>query len=244
MVRVIFEHCDNYKEAEESIYQWNYGEKLEIHGLSLPAAVEIHFSFTGRKGDATRRIGITKDRVTTVAIPEEMLEQPEDIKAYVYVSNKEMGRTEKIIKIPMIARPKPEAWDKPEDAEVFRDAIDAVNGSADRAESAETSAEAWAHGHAAHPDRDEDNARFYARQVRDMIQEIPGEVEGAKKDIDAYTTEKKAELKGDTGDVSFASFAVVPPKLYMFNNPNKTHIEFTREGSRLFYRPHFPEREM
>ena len=243
MVRAIFTEGENYKETEK-IYRWNYGEKLEICGLYLPPAVEIHFTFKGKKGDAIRRIGTTVDKITTVYIPEEALEQQEDIKAYVYVSSKEEGRTEKVIKIPMIDRARPEAWERPEDKEMFLEAITAVNDSADRAEAAETSAEAWAHGNTVHPDRDEDNAKYYAAQARDALREILGEVESAKEEIDNYVAEKESELKGETGDVSFASFAVVPPKLYMFNNPSKTHIEFTREGSKLYYRLRFPEREL
>ena len=83
---------------------------------------------------------------------------------------------------------------------------------------------------------------YYAGRARDAAAGIPGQVEDAKREIDRYVAGKEAGLKGDTGDVSFASFAVVPPALYMFNDRDKTHIDFSREGSKLFYRPYFPER--
>lgn len=235
MVRAIFTEGENYKETEK-IYRWNYGEKLEICGLSLPPAVEIHFTYKGKKGDAIRRIGTTVDKITTVYIPEEALEQQEDIKAYVYLSSKEEGRTEKVIKIPMIDRARPEAWERPEDKEMFLEAIVAVNHSADRAEAAEESAEAWAHGNTAHPDRDEDNAKYYAAQARDALREIPGEVKDAKADIDAYVTEKRQELKGETGNVYFAAFKVVGGRLVMYSDPAIDRVRFTRKGSRLAYR--------
>lgn len=238
MVRAIFTEGENYKETEK-IYRWNYGEKLEICGLSLPPAVEIHFTYKGQKGDAIRRIGTTVDKITTVYIPEEALEQQEDIKAYVYLSSKEEGRTEKVIKIPMIDRARPEAWERPEDKEMFLEAIAAVNESADRAEAAEESAEAWVHGHAEHPDRDEDNAKYYAAQARDALREIPGEVKDAKADIDAYVTEKRQELKGETGNVYFAAFKVVGGRLVMYSDPAIDRVRFTRNGSRLAYRLEF-----
>lgn len=67
--------------------------------------------------------------------------------------------------MPITARQKPEAFDAPEDAQLFREAIEAVNAAADRAEDAEKSSEAWAHGHEKYPDRDEDNAKYYADQA-------------------------------------------------------------------------------
>lgn len=75
-------------------------------------------------------------------IPESMLENEEplgnyDIFAFIYLTDDTSGQTEYKICMPVKARPKPEAFDKPEDGEIFREAIKAVNDAADRAESAE-----------------------------------------------------------------------------------------------------------
>lgn len=69
--------------------------------------------------------------------------------------------------MPITARQKPEAFDAPEDAQLFREAIEMVNAAADRTEDAEKSSEAWAHGHKEYPDRDEDNAAYYANLAHD-----------------------------------------------------------------------------
>lgn len=92
---------------------------------------------------------MTKDGVTDVTIPDSMLDNHDSIRdyyiyAFVYLRDDTSGETVRKIKIPVTARPKPEAWDKPEDAELFRDAIAVVNASADRAEGAVASAEALA----------------------------------------------------------------------------------------------------
>ena len=132
---------ENYKRVT-GLWQWDYGQVLRIQGLNLPKAVEIHFSLQESGGEAKKRVGFTKDGVTDVVIPEPMLENEEatdDYNAYafVYLTDDTSGQTEYKICMPVKARPKPEAFDKPEDGEIFREAIKAVNNAADRAESAE-----------------------------------------------------------------------------------------------------------
>ena len=147
--------------------QYDYGAVLRIQGLNLPPAVEIHFCLQETGGEAPRRIGITKDGVTDVIIPDSMLENGDtsrdyDIYAWIYLRDETSGETVKKIIMRVNSRSKPEAYEKPEDAELFREAIAAVNEASERAENAEKSAEAWVHGHEDYPERDEDNARYYA----------------------------------------------------------------------------------
>ena len=137
------------------------------------------------------------------------------------------------------SRSKPEAFDRPEDAELFREAIAAVNEASERAETAEKSAESWAHGHEDYPERDEDNAAYYAGVAKDALEEIPGEVEDAKKAIDVYVKEKESQLKGETGNVYFAAFKVVNGRLIMYSDPEIDKVRFVRIGSRLMYRLNF-----
>ena len=126
------------------IWQWNYGQILQLHGLDLPKATEVHFSHSNIVGDALIRIGTTTDKITEVAIPETFLEHYGTVTAYVYCSTVEHGQTEYKTYFKIEARAKPEAWDKPEDAEIFHEAIEAVNESADRAETAAGNAAASA----------------------------------------------------------------------------------------------------
>lgn len=132
---------ENYKRVT-GLWQWDYGQVLRIQGLNLPKAVEIHFSLQDSGGQSVTRIGMTKDGVTDVVIPDSLLENEEavgsyDIYAFIYLTDDTSGQTEYKICMPVKARPKPEAFDKPEDEEIFQEAITAVRESADRAESAE-----------------------------------------------------------------------------------------------------------
>lgn len=95
-------------------WQYDYGQILRIQGLNLPKAVEIHFSLEETGGTSVTRIGTTKDSVTDVPIPDSMLENEEsdqnyNVYAFVFLTTRNSGSTECRIKIPVKARPKPEA---------------------------------------------------------------------------------------------------------------------------------------
>lgn len=96
--------------------------------------------------------------------------------------------------------------------------------------------ESWAHGHAEYPDRQKDNAAYYAEQARNAVEEVPGRVKKGKQQIDDYVREKETQLKGETGNVYFAGFAVVKGRLKMYSDPTVDKVRFRREGSRLKYR--------
>lgn len=123
------------------LWQYDYGQILRIQDLRLPTAVEIHFSLTEKGGSSITRVGTTKDGVTDVVIPDSLLENDDAsqdywIYAFVYLTDDNSGSTEYKIEMKVKSRPRPEAIDRPEDQELFREAIAAVNEAADRAENA------------------------------------------------------------------------------------------------------------
>lgn len=131
---------DDISYADEA-YQWNYGQILRIQGGNLPKVVEVHFSLEETSGTSVTRIGTTVDGVTEVPIPDSHLEnnncsQDYTIYAYIYLEDGTAGRTEYEIAIPVKARTKPEVPGTPEEPELFRETVKAVNDAADRAEQA------------------------------------------------------------------------------------------------------------
>ena len=145
MITAVFTDNSDYARAT-GLWQWDYGQRLRIEGLKLPTAVEIHFALTEFAGDAIPRVGTTKDGVTEVVIPDSLLEHQAagatyEIYAWIYLADKTSGETIKRISMQVKCRPRPEAFDAPEDAELFHEAIEAVNASADRAETAREGAE-------------------------------------------------------------------------------------------------------
>lgn len=176
------------------LWQYDYGQVLRIQGLDLPKAAEIHFSLDQKSGESIARIGTTKDGVTDAPIPDSVLEyntsQNYNIYAFIFLSDTNSGNTEYRITIPVKARPKPEVPGDPEEPELFREAIEAVNQAADQSEEARNQAEAWAHGRDDYPEQAKDNAKYYAFQATKSAEDA----EQAKTD-----TEKLAESIKKTG---------------------------------------------
>lgn len=135
MVIVAFKPGEKEISKYEELDQYDYGQTLRIQGLNLPQAVEIHFALQKTGGTSKTRIGITKDGVTDVPIPDSMLEnedttQDYSIYAFIYLTDETSGQTEYRITMRVKARPKPEALggqDEPTLAEIMK----AVNQIAD-----------------------------------------------------------------------------------------------------------------
>ena len=133
IVTAIFKDSTHTKVSD--VWQWDYGQILRIQGLDLPTAVEVDFAVSGVSESITR-IGTTKDGVTDVVIPDSLIETGKNLVAYVYLRDSESGNTEYQIDIVVSKRAKPEAYNTPDDPELFGKAIEAVNKAADRAEKA------------------------------------------------------------------------------------------------------------
>lgn len=229
-------------EINEELWQWDYGQKIQITGLDLPEIFEVHFSW---KDLETAKVvtGSTIDGVSTVDIPNAALQQKRMVTAYIYISDPEEGETVNTIYMLVNSRKAPEGFEIPEDIDLFHHTLAAVAEYQRRAEEAQNQSEAkveeaesWAHGHEKYPERSEDNAKFYAKKAEDEAKKIPGRVEEGKKDIDNYVHQKETELKGETGNVYFAAFRVVAGRLKMYSDPTVDKVHFRRVGSRLKYR--------
>lgn len=131
-----------------SVWQYDYGQILQITGAELPPAVEVQFSLNEKSGETITRVATTTDGVTEVQIPNELLKRDGCkgdyfIYAYIFVSDEKSGNTKYKIAIAVKKRPKPEKpTDEPEQEEnLFHATVVAVNAAADRAEKAVSDAE-------------------------------------------------------------------------------------------------------
>ena len=155
--------------------QWNYGEVLRIQGLNLPKSVEIHFSLEETAGQAIPRIGTTKDGVTDVVIPDSLLENEGELQDYfvyvwIYLTDATSGRTEHSLSIKVKARSKPEIPGGDDNADPFREAIKAVNESAERAETAEQKAAE----HAEQTKLDAQKTTADRQEVEKLVESVSG----------------------------------------------------------------------
>ena len=92
--------------------QWDYGQTLEIHGLTLPTTFQVHFA-SKRVTQAVVRLGTTTNGVGSVVIPDTMLEQDTDLRAWIYIVGDGTGETIKLIQLPLQTRLKPENYIDP-----------------------------------------------------------------------------------------------------------------------------------
>lgn len=174
--------------ADKTLYQWNYGQILRIVDADLPMVVEVGFSTTEKSGNSDVRVGSTNNGVTTVAIPNKLFEEERStdysIYAFVYVTDENSGTTVHEIVIPVKARAKQgdPSEDPSIDPSIFKDAINSVNASAERAEIAEKTAKEAA-----------DKAKEYAESAG----KSKGDVEKARDSaISAIGIEKESALRG------------------------------------------------
>lgn len=172
MVTVVFNPGDTSASKYSALSQYDYGQVLRIQGLNLPAAVEIDFALQPNGGTSVPRIGITKDGVTDVVIPDSMLENNDSTKdysiyAFVFLTDATSGQTEYRITLRVTARPKPEVPGGGDNPDIFHEAVQAVREAAEQAAESEKQAEGWAHGREDLPERAEDNARYYAGQAQE-----------------------------------------------------------------------------
>lgn len=112
IVTAVFQDGEQY--CRSRVWQYDHGQILRIQGLALPPAVEIHFSLTDAGGESITRVGITKDNVTDVIIPDSLLENDNvaenyNIYAYIYLTDPGSGETEYKITISVKTRPRPES---------------------------------------------------------------------------------------------------------------------------------------
>ena len=184
MITAVFTDNDDYAHAY-GLWQWDYGQQLRIEGLHLPTAVEIHFALQETGGEAITRVGVTKDGVTTVTIPDSMLEgagavRDYQVYAWVYLSDRTFGETTKQIMMKVKARSKPKAFDAPGDGEIFHEAIEAVNDAAKRAEEAGDKAVSAA-----------DEAKAAATQTAEHLQATEGLAEQVETNADTVAQDKQ-----------------------------------------------------
>lgn len=88
------------------MWQWDYGQTLEIEAENLPSLIEVHFACR-EMTEAVVHTCSAVNGVATVAIPDRCLEQTSDITAWVYEIDGTAGRTIYSVTIPITARTRP-----------------------------------------------------------------------------------------------------------------------------------------
>ena len=140
--------------ATSPLWQYDYGQILQIDGLDLPQAFEVHFSNSRKSGETVTQIG-TDSQVT---IPDMYLTSGADIYAFIFLHDgTDDGETEYVIKIPVRERPEPSDIEPtPEQQDAITEAIAALNVAVTQTDQDVISADASATAAAQSADEAED----------------------------------------------------------------------------------------
>ena len=189
------------RDAERhGLIQYNYGQILRIHGLDLPPAVEIQFSYREKGGTTENRIGTTKDGVTEVQIPDAMLKnngttQDYAIWVFIYVTDETSGNTVYRIKLYVDSRPAPgEVGEDPDEPHLLDEAVNAVNAAAERAETAESNAQKYAADAKKESSEALESAKS-SKTDRKTVEKIKTEFDRESKSVLKIATDAKTEAE-------------------------------------------------
>lgn len=118
----VFGNCN--KAVTNALWQYDYGQVLQIRGVELPETFEVHLCNRGNNATITQ-IGQNYQ----VSIPDEFLTNPTWIDAYIFLhSGLDDGETVYSISIPVSVRPMPtDDEPTPEEQSAITQAIAALN---------------------------------------------------------------------------------------------------------------------
>lgn len=117
MLRVCFNCYGNY--TTDSVYQWDLNHILQIVGLTVNNAPTIHF--TNKKRDTAIVVQSEMvDGVISAPVPNELLQEPYNVIAYVHIYEDNHAKTIETVNIPVKPRAKPDDYQ-------FTDNVDVMN---------------------------------------------------------------------------------------------------------------------
>ena len=140
-IKVSF-NAGDHTAAIGGLYQWDYGQVLEIECLELGTELmEVHFACPGMSEAIVRSCQFV-DGIGTVNIPDQCLEQTGNITAWIYSISATQGHTLKTITMPITGRIRPSALRDvpPEYINKYSEAIQEINEAVNAIEHGEVTA--------------------------------------------------------------------------------------------------------
>ena len=164
------------------LYQWDYGQTLEIESPDFSTVVEVHFACPEMREAIVHACSVTNG-VATVMIPDRCLEQSNTITAWVYEIKGTTGATTKVVYIPVVARTRPpRTHEIPEEvSDRYTELISEVNEAVDKITSGEVVVANAAHATSADRALQADNASSAATAVSANFATRAGEAVGYQK---------------------------------------------------------------
>ena len=116
MLRVCFNCYGNY--TTDTVYQWDQNHVLHIIGLNLDYAPTVHFC-NKKSTEAIVVQSKKEDDAIIVDVPNELLQEPYNIMAYIHTYDENHAKTIELINIPLVKRVKPSEYQFTENVEIM-----------------------------------------------------------------------------------------------------------------------------
>lgn len=180
MLKAVFSRFGEEIELTDELWQYDFGQKIEVTGIELPDVCEVHFQYDNLTETKTVT-GYKQEDALIIDIPNEALTSRGIIKLYIYLVSSEEGRTVNVAIMHVNRRMKPEGFEVPEDIDLFHHTLLAANEYMQQTKSAKKSAETAA-------DQAE-SARKSAETSADEAKTAKENAETAVKNAEAFKTE-------------------------------------------------------
>lgn len=131
-MKVLFENVEDDFIRRSGLTQWDYGQELEVFGISDIKNAELHYCLEGDEEAEIVPASIIGEKITA-PIPDELLKKGRNICAYLYLATKEKGETIKTIFLSVKRRARPNDYSAPPEKNLLRQLIEELGKKADNA---------------------------------------------------------------------------------------------------------------
>ena len=107
MIKANFKAYSTYQ--TDSLHQWDINQVLEVTGLNLTTAPEVHFSNSNMKNAIVRQSTL-KNGAVSVKIPNSLLQEPFRIFAHIGIYEGDTFKVVELVEIPVNPRKRPEDY--------------------------------------------------------------------------------------------------------------------------------------
>lgn len=104
MIKANFKAYSTYQ--TDSLHQWDINQVLEVTGLNLTTAPEVHFSNSNIKRAIVRQATL-KNGIITVGVPNSLLQEPFRIVAHIGIYEGDTFKVVEVVEIPVTPRTRP-----------------------------------------------------------------------------------------------------------------------------------------
>lgn len=205
MLKAVFSRFGEEIELTDELWQYDFGQKIQVTGIELPDVCEVHFQYDNLTETKTVT-GYKQEDALIIDIPNEALTSKGIIKLYIYLVSSEEGRTVNVAIMHVNRRMKPEGFEVPEDIDLFHHTLLAANEYMQQTKSAKESAETAA-DQAEDAKNAAEAAAGSAQASADEAKTSKENAETAVKNAEAFKTEAetaKAEAVQAAADATAA----------------------------------------